>query len=56
MRTTLRTRNNITKWIFVQITYNFELLIRIGMAPLQKMNQLGNFKKSIFTNGNFFKN
>ena len=49
MGTSLGTRNNIMKWIFVQI-----ILILNNLSDwngsVAKKNQLENFKKSIFTN------
>ena len=55
MGTSLGTRNNITKWIFVQIILILNIFIRLEWLVAKK-NQLGNFKKSIFTNGNLFGN
>ena len=53
MGTSLGTRNNITKWIFVQIITILSYLSNWN-GLFAKKNQLGNFGKSIFTNGNLF--
>ena len=55
MGTSLRTRNNITKWIFVQITLILNYLSEWNGSDA-KMNQLGNFKKEHIHKWDFFKN
>ena len=50
MGTSLGTRNNITKWIFVPLILILNYLSGWN-GYVAKENQLGNFKKSIFTNG-----
>ena len=49
MGTSLGTRNNITKWIFNQIILILNYLSNWNGSFVKK-NQLGNFKKNIFTN------
>ena len=55
MGISLGTRNKISKWIF-----NQRILILNYLSDsngfVAKKNQLGNFKKSIFTNENLFRN
>ena len=55
MGTSLGTRNKILKWIFVQIILILKYLSDSN-GFVAKKNQLGNFKKSIFTNENLFRN
>ena len=55
MGTSLETRNKISKWIFNQIILILKYLSDSN-GFVAKKNQLGNFKKSIFTNGNLFGN
>ena len=49
MGTSLGTRSNMTKWIFVQIILILNYLSNWN-GSFAKRNQVGNFKKSIFTN------
>ena len=50
MKTSLETRNNIMKWLFIQIILIINYLSDWN-GSVAKKNQLENFKKSIFTNG-----
>ena len=53
MGTSLGTRSNMTKWIFVQIILILNYLSNWNGSSA-KRNQVRNFKKSIFTNENLF--